>query len=75
MTYKFEQFNVEITDPSISVIHVIDNIAAKQCSVEVLLATTDAKFGVTLSGFTYTNDWSDEEVKIWTMVELQKYAI
>lgn len=74
-TYKFEQFNVEITDPEILVIQVKDNIAAKECSVDVLLATTDANFGVTLSGFTYTNDWSDEEVQIWTITELQKYAV
>jgi hypothetical protein len=75
MKYKFDQFNVEITDPEVSVVNVLDNIAAKQCSVEVLLATPDANFGVTLSGFTYTNDWTDEEVEIWTITELQKYAV
>lgn len=75
MTYKFDQFNVEITDPNVSVVHVLDNISEKQCSVEVLLATTDANFGVTLSGFTYTSDWTDEEVEMWTLTELQKYAV
>jgi hypothetical protein len=75
MTYKFDQFNVEITDPNISVVNVLDNISAKQCSVEVLLQTVDANFGVTLSGFTYTSDWTDEEVEIWTLTELQKYAV
>ena len=75
MTYKFNQFNVDITDPQISVVHVLDNISAKECSVEVLLQTEAANFGVTLSGFTYTADWTDEEVQIWTLTELQKYAV
>lgn len=74
MTYKFDQFNVDITDPQISVVHVLDNISAKECSVEVLLQTEAANFGVTLSGFTYSADWTDEEVQIWTLIELQKYA-
>ena len=74
MTYKFDQFNVDITDPQISVVHVLDNISAKECSVEVLLQTEAANFGVTLSGFTYSADWTDEEVQIWTLTELQKYA-
>jgi hypothetical protein len=75
MTYKFIQFNVDITDPQISVVQVLDNISAKECSVEVLLQTEAANFGVTLSGFTYTADWTDEEVQIWTLTELQKYAV
>lgn len=75
MKYKFDQFNVEITNPEVSVVHVLDNIAAKECSVQVLLATPDTNFGVTLSGFTYTNDWTDEEVEMWTITELQKYAV
>lgn len=75
MKYKFDQFNVDITNPKISVVHVLDNISSKQCSVEVLLQTVDANFGVNLSGFIYTNDWTDEEVEMWTLTELQKYAV
>lgn len=75
MTYKFDQFNTEITDPTISVVHVLDNITAKQCSVELLLATEAANFGVTLSGFVYTEDWTDEEVELWAFTELSKYAV
>jgi hypothetical protein len=75
MTYKFEQFNVEIVNPTIEVITIHDTIAQRTCSVDVLLTTESANFGVTLSGFTYENDWNDEEVEIWTMVELSKYAV
>jgi hypothetical protein len=75
MTYNFPQFSVEIVNPEISVVNVIDNISAKECSVEVLLATDSTNFGITLLGFTYTEDWTDQEVEVWTMVELQKYAV
>jgi hypothetical protein len=75
MTYKFPQFSVEIVNPEISVVNVLDNISAKECNVEVLLATDSTNFGITLLGFTYTEDWTDQEVEVWTMVELQKYAV
>jgi hypothetical protein len=74
-TYKFDQFNVEIVDPTVEVITIHDTIAQNTCAVDVLLSTPTANFGVTLSGFTYSEDWNDEEVEIWTMVELQKYAV
>lgn len=74
-TYKFEQFNVEIVNPTIQVITIHDTIAQKTCAVDVLLATPTANFGVTLSGFTYVSDWNDAEVEMWTFVELQKYEV
>lgn len=75
MTYKFPQFNVEIIDPRIEVITILDTIAQKTCSVEVLLATESAYFGVTLSGFTYSEDWNDAEVEAWVLTELEKYSV
>lgn len=75
MTYKFPQFNVEIIDPRIEIITILDTIAQKTCSVDVLLATDTSNFGVTLSGFTYSEDWNDSEVEIWTLTELSKYAV
>jgi hypothetical protein len=75
MTYKFDQFNVEIVDPTVEVLVIHDTIAQNTCSVEVLLSTPTANFGITLEGFTYVTDWNDEEVEIWTMVELSKYAV
>lgn len=75
MTYKFEQFNVEIINPTVEVINVIDNINTKTCNVDVLLTTDNAKFGVTLDGFTYLETWDDADVINWVGVELQKYAV
>jgi hypothetical protein len=75
MTYKFPQFNVTITDPTIEVLNVNDSINTETCSVNVLLTVDLAQFSLTLDGFTYISDWSDDEVRIWTFVELEKYAV
>jgi len=75
MTYKFPQFNVEIENPRVEVITILDTIASKSCEVLVNLVTDSTTFGVTLSGFTYENDWNDTEVEAWTLTELSKYAV
>lgn len=75
MTYKFEQFKVEITNPTIEVKLVNDNIIDKVCSVEILLTTDTAKFGVQLDGFTYVDTWEDADVLNWVSEELKKYEV
>lgn len=75
MTYKFEQFNVEIINPVVEVVNVIDNINTKTCNVDVLLTTDTAEFGVTLNGFTYLETWDDADVINWVGIELQKYVV
>ncbi len=75
MTYKFEQFNVEIINPTVEVVNVIDNINTKTCNVDVLLTTDTAEFGVTLNGFTYLETWDDADVVNWVGIELQKYVV
>lgn len=75
MTYKFEQFNVEIINPTVEVINVIDNINTKTCNVDVLLTTDTAQFGVTLDGFTYLETWDDADIINWVGVELQNYVV
>jgi hypothetical protein len=75
MKYKFEQFNVEIDNPTIEVSHVTDSINLKMCNVDVILRTETATFGVNLQGFNYENDWTDAEVLAWVEIELQKYEV
>ena len=75
MTYKFSQFNVEIVDPIVKVINVNDRIDELICSVEIELITDNSKFGVTLDGFTYVDDWSDTDIRLWVAIELQKYEV
>lgn len=75
-TYKFQQFNVEITNPTVEVVNVTDVINQKTCSADVVLTTDSAEFGVNLQGFTYTETWTDEEIILWVnTVELPKYEI
>lgn len=75
MKYKFENWNVEITNPIVEVVNVIDNINTKTCNVDVLLTTDNAEFGVTLNGFTYLETWDDADVINWVGTELEKYAV
>jgi hypothetical protein len=75
-TYKFEQFNVEIINPTVKVVNVLDAINKKTCSVNVVLTTDSATFGVNLQDFTYADTWTDEEIILWVNdVELPKYEI
>lgn len=73
MTLKFQQFKVEISNPSIEVVNVTDNLQNKTCSVDVLLTTESASFGVSLSGFTYSDTWEDSDIEAWVNDELTKY--
>lgn len=74
-TYRFEQFNVEISNPSIEVVNVTDNLQSKTCSVGILLTTDSASFGVNLTGFVYSETWEDSDVEAWVSNELQKYEV
>ena len=75
-TYKFPQFNVEITDPLINVEKVNDSIMYHTCSVDVVLTTESAVFGVTFVGFTYVDTWDDADIVAWVEnVELPKYLV
>jgi len=75
-TYSFPQFNVEITDPLINVEKVNDSIMYHTCSVDVVLTTESAVFGVTFVGFTYVDTWDDADIEAWVNdVELPKYLV
>lgn len=75
-TYKFEQFNVEIVNPTVTVTTVMDNIIDKVCTVNVLLTTASTIFGVEFNGYSYTEDWNDQDIIDWVNnVELPKYEV
>ena len=75
MTYQFPFFDTTITDPTIEVVYITDDLRNKAVRVDVLLSTPDQDYGVNLDGFTYTSTWSTEEVMAWTFVELTKYEL
>ena len=75
-TYKFPQFNTEITNPTVTVTTVHDFIQERICNADVVLSVPDANFGVTFTGYTYTSDWNDQDIIAWVNnVELPKYEI
>ncbi len=64
MKYKFPQFNVEIVDPTITIdLNTIqDKAIDKLLSVDVLLSTDTAQFGVIAQDMPYVETWEDSDI-------------
>ena len=77
MTYKFEQFKIEIVNPIIEVnLNTIQDKAIDQLlSVNVVLTTDTAKFGVTAIDMPYTDTWEDSEVEGMVVKWLKQFEI
>lgn len=77
MTYKFPQFKVEISNPTISVnLNTIQDKAIDQLlSVDVLLTTDSATFGVTANDMPYTDTWEDSEVEGMVLNWLKQFEV
>jgi hypothetical protein len=77
MTYKFPQFQVEITDPAISInLNTIsDKAIDKLLGVDVLLTTTSAQFGVRAEDMPYVDTWDDADVPDMVNIWLAQYAV
>jgi hypothetical protein len=76
-TYRFEQFKIEIVNPIIEVnLNTIqDKAIDKLLSVDVLLTTDSAEFGVTASDMPYTDTWEDNDVEGMVMIWLKQFEI
>lgn len=74
-TYKFEQFNIEIVNPKVTVLTVHDNIQIRECNVDVLLTTPTTNFGINFTSFTYVSDWNDTDIINWVDNILTKYEV
>jgi hypothetical protein len=65
MKYKFEQFKVEIVNPTVAVdlntIH--DKAIDKLLSVDITLETDTVTFSVTAEDMPYVDTWEDGEVQ------------
>ena len=77
MTYKFPQFQVEITDPAISInLNTIsDKAIDKLLGVDVLLTTASAKFGVRAEDMPYVDTWDDADIPDMVNIWLAQYAV
>lgn len=78
MTYRFEQFNTEITDPIVIVdmTNIADNTITTMLTVSVTLQTPNAKmYGVSLDKILYDKTWSDSQIQAMVMERLKDFAI
>ena len=77
MTYKFPQFQVEITDPAISINlnTITDKALDKLLGVDVLLTTASAQFGVRAEDMPYTETWDDADVPDMVNNWLAQFAV
>jgi hypothetical protein len=77
MTYKFPQFKVEISNPKISVnLNTIqDKAIDKLLSVDVVLNTDSATFGVTANDMPYKDTWDDDDVEGMVLNWLKQFEI
>jgi hypothetical protein len=77
MTYKFEQFNVEIENPTVTIdLNTIgDKAISKLLSVSITLTTDTAKFGVTAEDMPYTDTWEDKEVEGMVAKWLKQFEV
>jgi len=77
MNYKFSDFNVEIINPTITVVNVSDKIQLKFCVVSILLVDqVGTKFGFTFPDlFTYVDTWEDDDINAWVSKQLVKYQV
>jgi len=77
MNYKFSDFNVEIINPTITVVNVSDKIQLKFCVVSILLVDeVETKFGFTFPNlFTYVDSWEDDDINAWVSKQSVAYQV
>jgi hypothetical protein len=77
MTYKFTQFKVEIVNPTIAInLNTIsDKAIDKLLSVDVLLTTDTATFGVRAEDMPYTITWEDVDVPDMVNIWLVQFEV
>jgi len=78
MTYKFEQFKTEITDPIVIVdmTNIADNTIESMLTIGVTLQTPNAKmYGVSLDKIPYVKTWSDSQIEGLVMERLKDFVI
>jgi hypothetical protein len=77
MRYKFEQFNIEIENPTVEIDlkTIRDNAIDKLLSVDVILTVNGLRFGVTAENMPYVDSWGDSEIEAMVNEWLKQYEI
>jgi hypothetical protein len=75
MKYKFPQFKVEIDNPTITIdLDTIgDKAISKTLSVDILLTTKSASFGVRAEDMPYTDTWEDADIEPMVVEWLKQF--
>jgi hypothetical protein len=77
MTYKFNQFKVEITDPTVEINlnSIQDKAIDKLLSVDIILSTTTATFGVKAEDMSYVDSWEDTDISSMVNTWLVQFEV
>ena len=75
MIYSFQNGLIEIENPTIKVLKIVDEIEHKEASVIVLLSNDSFRYIHTFYGFKYVETWEDEDVFDWVGKEMKNYEI
>ena len=75
MIYSFQNGLIEIENPTIKILKIVDEIEPKEASVIVLLSSDSFRYIHTFYGFKYVETWEDEDVVDWVNEKLKDYEI
>ena len=75
MKYRFPQFKVEISNPTITAdLRTIgDNAVDKLLSVDITLTTDSASYGDRAIDMPYSETWEDSEVQVMVVEWLKQF--
>lgn len=76
-TYKFEQFKIEIVNPTITIdLNTIqDKAIDKLLSIDILLTTDSATFGVTANDMPYEYSWDDDDIPLMVDKWIKQFEV
>jgi len=77
MRYKFEQFNIEIENPTVEIDlkTIRDNAIDKLLSVDVILTVNGLRFGVNAENMAYVDSWEDSEIEEMVTEWLKQFEV
>lgn len=76
-TYNFPQFKIEIVNPSLSIdLNTIqDKAIDKLLSVDIILTTDSATFGVTANDMPYEYSWDDDDIPLMVDKWIKQFEV
>lgn len=77
MKYKFDNYNIEIIDPTIVRLQYTGEHGSQSMQVAATLQTPDgSRFGgIDLGVFVYSEPFTDTQIMAWALAELENYRV